>query len=225
VLSGHTDSYLYKRLKISVDSYCVTLGTLFVSLCINIMPKTNTHYPDTCLMRAWQNHSSELRAWVVHRLPADEDADDFMQDLFLKSLRRQAHFCTLENARAWLFTAARNQLIDRFRLRREHLELPPDLIADHEESAAVDLLSACLPVALERLTPSEREVLTACDLDGQKQADYACEHDLTLPAVKARLRRARQHLKACLLDNCQVRFDTDTGQICCFARLDEVQGM
>lgn len=176
-------------------------------------------------MRAWRNHSSEVRAWVMFRLPTDEDADDFMQDLFLKSLRRQSHFCTLENARAWLFTAARNQLIDRFRLRREHLELPSDPVADHEESAAVDLLSVCLPVALEKLTPSEREVLRACDLDGQKQANFARAHGLTLPAVKARLRRARQRLQACLLDNCQVRFDADTGQICCFARLDEVQSM
>lgn len=179
--------------------------------------------PDTCLMRAWLTHSSELRAWVVRRLPADEDADDFMQDLFLKSLRRRAHFCTLENARAWMFSVARNQLTDQFRLRREHLVLPPDLVADHEEPVAVDLLSICLPKNLNKLSPDQRDVLKSCDLDGQKQVDYAREHGLTLSAVKARLRRARQRLQSCLLDNCQVHFDADTGQVCCFSRLDEKQ--
>ncbi|MEJ2480343.1 MAG: sigma-70 family RNA polymerase sigma factor [Acidihalobacter sp.] len=176
-------------------------------------------------MRAWQTHSSELRAWVVRRLPPGEDADDFMQELFLKSLRRQARFCTLDNARAWLFTTARNQLVDHFRLRREHLELPSDLTADQEEPSAVDLLSVCLPSILDKLTAGERQVLTACDLDGHKQAEYARVHDLSLSAVKARLRRARQHLQALLLEDCQVRFDADTGQICCFADLDEAQSM
>ena len=188
------------------------------------MPDT-TGTPATvaCLMRAWQTHSSELRAWAVRRLPADEDADDFMQELFLKSLRRRTHFCTLDNARAWLFTTARNQLVDQFRLRREHLELPPDLAADQEVPPAVDLLSVCLPSALEKLTASERQILTACDLEDHKQAEYARAHDLTLPAVKARLRRARQRLQASLLEDCQVRFDADTGQICCFVGLDEAQ--
>ncbi len=189
------------------------------------MPKIEQRSSESCLIHAWQAHSVELRAWIVRRLPANEDADDFMQELFLKSLRRQTHFCTLDNARAWLFTTARNQLVDHFRLRREHLELPPDLVVDEEEPAAVDLLSACLPQALDKLTPNEREVLTACDLEGRKQAAYARSHNLTLPAVKARLRRARQRLQACLLEDCQVRFDADTGQICCFARLDEAQNM
>lgn len=189
------------------------------------MPVIARHSTDTCLMRAWHAHAPELRAWVVSRLPSDEEADDFMQDLFLKSLRRQAHFCNLENARAWLFTSARNQLIDRYRLHRDHLELPPDLAEEREELAAVDLLSICLSKNLGNLRPDERDVLTACDLDGQKQADYAREHALTLPAVKARLRRARQRLQAHLLDNCQVRFDTGTGQVCCFSRLDEAQGL
>lgn len=188
------------------------------------MPDTvQTASSASCLMHAWQTHASELRAWVVRRLPSDEDADDFMQELFLKSLRRQTRFCTLDNARAWLFTTARNQLVDHFRLRREHLELPPDLAADLEEPLAVDLLSVCLPSALEKLTASERHVLTACDLEGNKQAEYARAHELTLSAVKARLRRARQRLQASLLEDCQVRFDAETGQMCCFVGLDEAQ--
>ena len=83
--------------------------------------------PPNCLMTAWQNHEAELRRWMRHRLPSETDADDMLQDLFLRALRQRERFCSILNARAWLFTVARNAMADRLRLKRNEVELPDDL--------------------------------------------------------------------------------------------------
>ncbi len=141
-----------------------------------------------------------------------------LQALFLKLLRPQIRFCDLDNSRAWLFTVARNLLADHLRLRRDYIELPPDLEAVDEAPAPVDLLSACLPRALADLKPAEQDIIQACDLDGLTQSEYARRYGLSLSAAKSRLLRARKRLKTRLVENCRVRLDSDSRQVCCFIR-------
>jgi RNA polymerase sigma-70 factor (ECF subfamily) len=50
-------------------------------------------------------------------------------------------------------------------------------------------------------------VIEQCDLNGMTQKDYAVAHNLSLPAVKARLRRARIELKTILVAECKVTQD------------------
>ncbi len=86
-----------------------------------------------CLLTAWDRHEAELRGWLRQRLGNPVDADDLLQDLFIKAMRQGERFCTIVNARAWLFEVARNAVVDRLRLTREMVELPQDLTADTEE--------------------------------------------------------------------------------------------
>ena len=95
-----------------------------------------------------------------------QDVDDMMQDLFIKALGQGAKFCDIANARAWLFEVARNAMADRLKVRREMVELPDDLASEDADHEAVDLLSACLPRVLSELSPSDREAIDLCDLEG-----------------------------------------------------------
>lgn len=168
-----------------------------------------------CLLSAWDRHESELRAWLRGRLGNPHDAEDMLQDLFLKAMRQDRQFCEIANARAWLFEVARNALADRLRLKKEQVELPDDLVAEHNELAAVESLAACLPRALAELSEEDREAITRCDLDGMTQEDYAHLKGLTLPGSKSRVQRARKRLREHLTGACQVKFDA-AGKVCCF---------
>jgi RNA polymerase sigma-70 factor (ECF subfamily) len=117
-----------------------------------------------CLTTAWTQHEPELRGWARHRLGSAEDADDLLQDLFLKALRQGERFCSVNNARAWLFEVARNTLADRLRVSRDTVELPEDLAQRVEETDTVDKLTACLPRVLSELTDEDREAIQLCDL-------------------------------------------------------------
>ena len=168
-----------------------------------------------CLTTAWTSHEPELRGWLRHRLGNPAEADDLLQDLFIKALRQGERFCSVHNARAWLFEVARNTLADRLRVARETVELPDDLPAPADESDTVDTLTACLPRVLSELSADDREAITQCDLHGMSQADFALAKGLNLSAAKSRIQRARLRLKQRMTQVCQVRMD-DAGHVADF---------
>lgn len=169
-----------------------------------------------CHNKAWRQHKAEIRGFLANRAASATEADDLLQDVFLKALLHGKDFCCLDNPRAWLFHVARNLLIDRLRLSKEQVPLPDDLSAEPvAEFAPVDLLSHCLPRVLTELSPEDREAILLCDMQGVTQNDYALRLGLTLPAAKSRVQRARQRLQEQLVNACQVRFD-EAGKVCCF---------
>jgi RNA polymerase sigma-70 factor (ECF subfamily) len=160
-----------------------------------------------CLNQAWNLHAPELRGWARHRLGSAEDAEDLLQDLFLKALRQGQGFCSVHNARAWLFEVARNTLADRLRVARHSVELPDDLASPEPVLEAVDGLTGCLPRVLSELSAEDRDAITCCDLQGMSQADYAAARGLSLSAAKSRIQRARQRMKQQMTVACQVQTD------------------
>jgi len=171
---------------------------------------------DTCVTRAWRAHQAEIHAFLRQRLGDADMASDLLQGVFLKALHEGRRFCTLEDPRAWLFRVARNALTDQFRRRRPHVDLPEDLTHADDSPVPVDTLADCLPVILATLSDEDRDVLKHCELAGMTQRQYADMRDLSLSAVKSRALRARKRLREALVRQCGVRFDRDTGQVCCY---------
>jgi RNA polymerase sigma-70 factor (ECF subfamily) len=165
-----------------------------------------------CLTTAWSAHEPELRGWLRRRLANPGEADDLLQDLFLKALRQGERFCSVHNARAWLFEVARNTLADHLRVARSTVELPDDLSAPSDEADTVDTLTACLPRVLAELSDEDREAITLCDLQGMSQAEFATARGLNLSAAKSRIQRARQRLKQRMTQVCRVQLD-NTGHV------------
>jgi len=175
-----------------------------------------TDSPVGCLNKAWREHQAEIRRFLVHRTGNTDDADDLLQELFIRALRQGGDFCQLDAPRAWLFHVARNLLIDRLRLTRDQVPLPDDLSAEPEpELRPVDELSQCIPRVLSELSQEDREAIVLCDLQGMTQQAYAQQLGLSLPAAKSRVQRARARLQARMVTACQVSFD-ESGEVCCF---------
>lgn len=168
-----------------------------------------------CVLKAWLAHEAELLRFLRRQLGDSYRAEDVLQEVFLKAMRQGQGFCELEQPRAWLFQVARNALIDDVRRERATEPLDAELPAPaHDETPPVDALAECIERNLPRLEAADEDVLRRCDLDGWRQQDYAERNGLTLPATKARLRRARMRLRALLIERCGVRFD-EQGTVCC----------
>jgi RNA polymerase sigma-70 factor (ECF subfamily) len=170
----------------------------------------------SCLLTAWAAHEAELRGFLRHRSGLPEEADDLLQEVFIRALRQDAQFCVIENPKAWLFQVARNILVDRFRHAHEHAPLSDDIPeALPDEAPTVDALSQCLPRVLSELSADDRLAITFCDIEGHSQQALAEHLGISLPGAKSRIQRARQRLREQLICACQVRFD-DNGDVCCF---------
>ena len=180
------------------------------------MQKMNSTLPYGCHNKAWRQHKAEIRGFLAQRVGSAAEADDLLQDVFLKALLQGEAFCSLDNPRAWLFHVARNLLVDRLRLTRDQVPLPDDLCAESVPGfEPVDLLSQCLPRVLSELSPQEHEAILLCDMQGMTQKDYARHLGLSLSAAKSRVQRARLRLRIQLAEACQVTFDEE-GKVCCF---------
>lgn len=172
-----------------------------------------------CVLSAWHDHSDELTGFLTRRAASREEAEDLLQDVFMRAMREGGNFCSLENPKAWLFRVARNQLIDRQRLRKPLTDLSEIThAAPAEARSPVSQLQQCIVRNIPCLKEPDRHIVQACDLEGVTLNDYAGHYGLSLSATKARVRRARQRLRARLVNNCNIILD-EQGRVCCHLAL------
>ena len=124
------------------------------------------------------------------RLTHDSDqAQDLVQEAYLRALRYQHSYQAGTNMRAWLFAIMRNLFWDRFKgSRKDDLSLD-DKIAASEVVSAVD-----------KLPPLHREVVLLVDVEGFSYKDAADTLGVPIGTVMSRLHRARQQLQKSLYD-------------------------
>jgi RNA polymerase sigma-70 factor, ECF subfamily len=102
--------------------------------------------------------------------------------------------------RAWLFTVARNIVIDQWRSSRAHpetplAELPDDGVADESDQL---LLSWVVAEALTHLSREHRDVLLECYYRGRPVADAARRLGVPEGTVKSRTHYALRALRLAL---------------------------
>ncbi|MGM0823369.1 MAG: RNA polymerase sigma factor [Pseudomonadota bacterium] len=170
-------------------------------------------YP--CIETAWKAHRDELRGFLL-KFSGDLDAtEDLIQGVYAKALINRSRFCELNSPRAWLFRVARHQWIDdQRRAIRWTGEEPSEIAEEMHKATPLESLVNCIYRALPECSPEDADIIQQCDLEGTRQSDYAARQNLSLPATKARLRRARQRLRERLIEQCDIVFD-DQKHICC----------
>ncbi|MGM0702189.1 MAG: RNA polymerase sigma factor [Pseudomonadota bacterium] len=177
------------------------------------MTDTSRDFP--CIEAAWWEHHCELRRFLTRHCGDRDAADDLLQRVYAKALMHREQFCELTSPRAWLYRVARHQWIDdQRRAKRLVTGEPPEMPVDETSPAPLESLADCIARALPHLSSEDRDILQRCDLEGTRQVSFAAQRGLTLPATKARLRRARQRLRERLIEQCEITFDAE-GRVCC----------
>ena len=145
---------------------------------------------------------------LTHR-PAD--AEDLVQDTYLKAFRAADSFKPGTNLRAWLFTILHNTARNRARdLSREHVDVDSEAVeraAGGDEAALSsihvdspetlllrDTLTPDLQAALDALPPAFREAVWLRDVEEFSYAEIAEMLSIPLGTVMSRISRGRRLL-------------------------------
>jgi RNA polymerase sigma-70 factor (ECF subfamily) len=166
----------------------------------------------------WEQFGPPLRGFLARRVPAGVDADDLVQDVFLRVIRSVSSLRSTDRPEAWLFQIARNALRDalRARLRRDGRTDPldddlPAAIDALAERAAEEELAPCLTAMIDRLAEPYRTAITLTSLQGVTQADAARLAGISISGMKSRVQRGRDQLRQMLVTCCAIAVDVRGG--------------
>ena len=139
-----------------------------------------------------------------------EDAEDAMQDAFMKSYSHLKTFQGDSRFYTWLVRIAANEALMRLRKRRPNQvsldepiagedDLMPRELQDWgpgpEQRFAQTEMREILSSAIEQLEPDYRMVFVLRDIEELSTEDTASALSISVPAVKSRLLRARLKLR------------------------------
>src|SRR5215467_7399767 len=148
---------------------------------------------------------------ALHITQNREDAEDVVQDAFLKAYQNLANFQEQSKFYTWLVRIAVNEALMRLRRRRPErmVSLDEDVkteedsmpreVADWspnpEQQYSQAELKDILTRTIQGLPSSFRTVFVLRDVEGLSTEETAEALDLSIPAVKSRLLRARLQLR------------------------------
>ena len=156
------------------------------------------------LEETFEAHRPRLRVVAFRMLGSRGDADDAVQDAWLRVSR--ADTSVVDNMGAWLTTVVARVCLNQLRTRRQRAEVPlvhvPDPIispesgTDPEESALLaDGVGLALLVVLDALSPSERLAFVLHDMFGVPFDDIATLLDRSPDAARKLASRARLRVR------------------------------
>ncbi|MDY0893245.1 sigma-70 family RNA polymerase sigma factor [Frigoribacterium sp. CFBP9030] len=149
---------------------------------------------------AFAEHGSALLGFAVNALGDRGQAEDCVQETFLRAWRARDRFDpTRASARTWLFAIERRLIIDvlRARQRTPHLVTPDDAPdASTNEPDPLDRLG--LVEGLARLSDEHRAAVVAVHLRGRTYRDVSESTGVPVATLRTRvhyaLRALRTHL-------------------------------
>jgi RNA polymerase sigma-70 factor (ECF subfamily) len=154
----------------------------------------------------------DLRRHIVRKLRNTFEAEDVVQEAYVRMLTMPAGHAVLRNAKAFLFTVASNLAVDTVRREQRQRRLFPAL---NETSTAFDgetlevvcprrstedqvdasMRLRCVLEALDDLPAACRQAFTLHKLEELSYAEVAAEMGVTVSMVEKHLSRALAHLR------------------------------
>lgn len=160
------------------------------------------------LVGRYQSKVYRLAVGLTHN---DHDAEEILQEVFLKVYQNLAEFERKSAFSSWLYRIALNATYMKLRERKGKTLVPLDSATGQIEEASMEAnhdwsdrpddqlhtseAMAIIEQAVEKLPDEFKSVLILRDIEGFSNEEAGEILDLTVPAVKSRLHRARLILR------------------------------
>ena len=153
--------------------------------------KNSSAWPTDDIESVIEQYGDMLYRLCLIILRSESDAEDAVQDTFIRLFRRAPEFESSEHRKAWLIRVATNRCRDMLRFRARHplsdAEIPECAICVPEDSGILE--------ALTSLPEKYRIVLTLYYVEDCRIEDIAGIINRTPSAVKMRLKKGRALLE------------------------------
>ena len=160
--------------------------------------------------RVWEEFNAKLKRFILKRIPDEQNAEDILQEVFLKIHTRIDTLRDEEKLQSWMYQIARNAIADYYREQKVTVELTEALLLPEEPLVDDDIVKDLIfsvKTMVDNLPGEYREALILTEYQGLTQRELAEKLGMSLPGAKSRVQRARERLKTMLLNCCHFEFD------------------
>ena len=155
-------------------------------------------------------HMDALKTFAYHLSYNEEDANDLVQETYMKAHRFIEKYDQGTNAKAWLFKILKNAYINEYRKkskRPKKVDFEDIITYQNSDSASSskyldlrqeifeNMMGDEVTIAINALPIDFRTVILLCDIEGFTYEEISKIIDVPIGTVRSRLFRARNMLK------------------------------
>ncbi|MEE9432007.1 MAG: RNA polymerase sigma factor SigZ [Melioribacteraceae bacterium] len=161
----------------------------------------------------WEEFSNQLQKYILKRVNNFDDAEDILQDVFIKIHLNKNSIVESEKLVGWIYAITRNSIIDYYKQKNRNTkeeELNENKIFqtdDFKNSSYLELKN-CLNPFLVNLSQEEKHLVVSADIKLQPQIELAEELGIPYPTLKSKLQRVRKKIKKMFFDCCKFEVDS-----------------
>ena len=160
----------------------------------------------------WEAFSRGLKGFIASRISKSDDAEDILQDVFLKIHNHIQDLKQEDRLESWIYQITRNAVADYYRRKHRFTESTPEslnepgLSSDTASGPSEEILEWLKPMVLQ-MPEKYREAILLTEYDSLPQNVLAERLGISLSGAKSRVQRGRKILKDMLLGCCHFEFD------------------
>ncbi|MEM1257134.1 MAG: sigma-70 family RNA polymerase sigma factor [Bacteroidota bacterium] len=147
----------------------------------------------------YQTYGNMLYFFILKKVKDKEVASDILQNSFLKIHKNLPQLKDAQKVRAWVYQIARNEVANYFD-KEAHYASPNDIGVQTNETNMSNC--CCFDRFIDELPKSHKEVIQLVYVKGEKQHQVAKSLGLSLPNVKAIIRKSKALLKEQFITCC-----------------------
>lgn len=147
---------------------------------------------------------------IARRVGNESDAQDVLQEVFLRALRNSETLAEARTPLAWLYTVTNAAIADHFRKKSRTPSgnaAGLETLIEPANEVEVEGLTRCLFPLVKALPAPYQQALTFTDLEGGKQVEYARLNQLKPSTARSHVQRGREMLRKMVLGCCDVGLD------------------
>ena len=163
------------------------------------------------IYQVWDDFTIQLRRFIASRVRNEADAEDILQEVFIKIHRGIDKLENPLKLEAWVYQITRHAIIDYYRRSDNGVKVTaelPDVLAEQNGNEEIESeVAAWLRPMMAELPEKYREALQLTEIQGLTQKELADRLNISISGAKSRVQRAKEKLKDVLLECCHLEVD------------------
>ena len=152
----------------------------------------------------------QLLAYLKSKIRSKEDAEDILQNVFIRVSSNVDKLEEKIKLKSWLFTITRNAVIDYYRVNASKKTVAGKIDEDifvSDDPDPFNGLDQCMNSMIGLLPDEYRDIIIDSEIKELKQKDLAIKYGMPYPSMRSRIQRGRERLKQLFYNCCHIETD------------------